>query len=266
MGATFVYRCAQETGAPHSSVIHAFLVTESVVGADELTKRLGIMDTATAPKPHLNALLALTSALDDMTRWFLERSNESLSLEELVERFQNPFRLLLKETDVFLTEFELRRYQENLNGLVSAGFPKDLAQPVAALAYATSYLDIIEISYREAFDVLDVAKLHANLVSEFQLSLLLEQVVDIEANDRWEALALRTITKQLTTNIASLARSVISETGDASLESLNAYLERRTEIVTRFRVSVREFHNRSMTIPALLVIANQLYALSRKKA
>ncbi|MCB0358875.1 MAG: NAD-glutamate dehydrogenase, partial [Bdellovibrionales bacterium] len=264
MGASFVYRTAQETGAPEIDIIAAFLSADQLIRASELKLKLRVMDTASSTNSHLKALLFVTSAIDSMTGWLLEHRSPSMSWNDLLERYGEPFGLLLRDTPNLVTELELRRYQEAVSRLELNGFPGELAREVASIAYATSYLDIVKISLLVSSDVISVARLYAQLAADFQITYLLEQANEIEPSDRWEALAVRSTTAELKNSIATLARRVIEEIGSPSLDAMEQYLDQRTEIIQRLRTSIREFQNRSMTIPALLVITNQLRALSKR--
>lgn len=263
MGASFAYRLTQETGAPEIDIICAFLAADTLLSADALKIELRVMDRASTTNSHLKALLTMTSALDGMTRWLLEHRNPNWSWGELIERYQEPFALLLRETEKLVTEVELRRFQESVKRLTLNGFPESLGKAVASIAYATSYLDIVQIAFGLEQNVKEVGKLYARLAAEFQTTNLLEQAADIEPNDRWEALAVRAISAELKNSIATITRSVIEEVGEPSAEAMETYLSRRTEVAQRFRQSMREFHNKSMSIPALLVLTNQLRALSK---
>lgn len=263
VGSSFVYRIAEETGAPQVDIIAAFLASDAILNAEGLSRELQVMDRANTTNVYLKSLLTLTWALDAMTRWFLERRNINLTWSEIIDRYRGPVATLLDETENVFTAVELRRFEESYNQLVLNAVPKNLARAVAAIVYTTSYLDIADISTTGALDVLSVARLYGQLAAEFQITRLLEQTLEIEPADRWEALAVRALTAQLRSSIGELTKSVIAETSEVSTDGVNRYLDARKETVQRFRHSLREFHNRSLTIPALLVISNQLFALSR---
>jgi len=231
--------------------------------ADDIVRDLEVMNKAHQTQPHQRALLSVARSLDSMTRWILEHRTDALTWHELVARFKEPFHVLIKKTESFLSEIELSRFQESRKKLVESGFSHEHASMVAALVYSASFLDIVEISRHQGEEVVEVAKLYDALASEFQLTHLLEKIVGFEVSDRWEALAVRTMTAQLRGSVGQMTRRVISELGAPTLDSMGQYLESRSEMVTRFRLSLREFQHKNLTIPALMVITNQLTALSR---
>ncbi len=263
MGASFIYRTTEETGAPKTDILSSFLAASEILGADQLTTDLTIMDSVKSMRSYLNILLKTTGALDSMSRWILEYRNSDLSLSEMVDLYGSAFKRLMAETETLLTETERNRFHEACRQLIVGGVPKELAQRVTAVSYANAYLDVAEIARIVDQDVTDVAHLYAELALALNIQQLLEQAAELEPTDRWEALALRSTMLDIRRGTARLTRLLIQETGKASPEAMRSYLELRTESLDRYRASLRAFTNKPITIPALLVISNQLAALSR---
>lgn len=264
MGATFLYRLGEETGATHTDVIFALLAATEIVGMREMRDKLRILDTPRTGSSYLKALLHLTSAIDNVTRWILDHRNTNLTWSEFIDRYRNPCKLLLSNVTSTLAENELRRHEETCRQLIAEGLPADLARDVAGVVYATAFLDIVDVATESARELTKVSRVYGYLAEEFHITRLLAQVQDIEPIDRWEALATRSITSELRDSVRLLTRCVLQETKDTSVDCAKRYLEERHESVKRYQQSLREFQNRSMTIAALLVITNQLYGLSRR--
>jgi NAD-specific glutamate dehydrogenase len=92
---------------------------------------------------------------------------------------------------------------------------------------------------------------------------LLEQVSDFEAGDRWEESAVTTLTADVRRAIAKIALAVIQQQGSAELHGAKEFLDSRREIIARFHSTYQEFSGRQLSVPALLILTNQLFALSR---
>ena len=263
MGASFVYRTAEETGAPQTDIVLAFLAATAILEADATTKDLDVLDRVSSTRSHLNILIKFNGALDGMTRWILENRDPNSSLAEIVSVYQEPFKRLIHETEELLTDGEKSRYREACRQLIVSGVPKEVAHRVVAVAYASSYLDIAEIARVVDQDVISIAQLYSNLALTLHVRQLLEQAHELEPEDRWEALALRSQMIDLRRSVATLTRLVIQEEGDSSPEAMKRYLELRSESLDRYKASVKQFNTKQVTISALLVISNQLAALGR---
>ncbi|MFN8388686.1 MAG: NAD-glutamate dehydrogenase [Bdellovibrionota bacterium] len=263
MGATFVHRAAEESGVSKLSVIRAYLAADAIVNADHLTAELEVLDKPNATRQHLLALLRLMSAIDNMTRWILDHRPDVPVLGDVVARYGPSFELLVQQTDALATQAERNRFRESCKQLIVSGVPKDLAYAVTSLSYTTVYLDIIEISILSGAPVLEVAKLFSNLYVALHIRPLLEQTADLEATDRWEESAITTLTADVRRAMAKVALAIIQTKGGADLGGMEAFLESRKEIIARFHATYQEFSGRQLSVPALLILTNQLFALSR---
>jgi glutamate dehydrogenase len=266
MGASFVYRNSEETGATSTNIIRSFLAADAIIEAETLSEELKVMDRANATRSHLVVLLRIQSAIDGMSRWILEHFDDSTPLSSFVETYSDPFRKLVRETGSLITDLEKTRFQEACRQLIVNDVPKDLANAVAASAYSTAFLDIALISNHTNFDVISVAHLYSALADALHIRKLLEQANDVEPMDHWEALALRTISADIRRSVAELAKSIVHSKNAASKDAMNDYLVEHRELVERYRHNVREFNNQPATMAALLVISNQLLALSKNGA
>ncbi len=266
MGASFVYRNSEETGATSTNIIRSFLAADAIIEAETLSDELQVMDRANATRSHLVVLLRIQSAIDGMSRWILEHFDDSTSLTSLVETYSAPFRKLVGETGSLITDLEKTRFQEACRQLIVNDVPKDLANAVASSAYATAFLDISLISNQTNFDVISVAHLYSALADALHIRKLLEQANDVEPMDHWEALALRTISADIRRSVAELAKAIVLDKDAADTDAMNQYLLEHQELVERYRHNVREFNNQPATMAALLVISNQLLALSKNGA
>jgi len=264
MGQSFVFRSAEETGLSKSAVILACLAANAIVGADELADQLDVLDRPSTTRQYLLVLMRLNIALDNMTRWLLDSGNTQLDLAATVERYRGAFHLLVKETDQLAPTVERNRFREACKQLIVNGVPRELAYTMSSLVYCTVYLDIIEVSIVSGAPVVEVAKLCAQLYFALHIRPLLEQAADFESSDRWEESAVRTLSADVRRAVAKLTLTIIQRQGNASLEGMEQYLASRKETIDRFQATYSELSGKPLSVPALLVMTNQLFSLSRK--
>ncbi len=263
MGSTFVFQTAEETGAKKLSIVRSFLAADAILGGRQLTQTLRIIDKPHATRLHHTTLIRLTSAIEGVVRWLLEHRNESESIQEAVARYGDQYRSLSEQADVLTSNVERTRYRDAVRQLIMGGVPKPLAVTAASSIYSSAFMDIIDLALSTGGPIVDVAKLYSQLSGMLHIRALFEQASEIETTDRWEAAAVRTLTADLRRSIAKLARAVIAEKGSATMDAMNGYLSERTEILERFKVTYQEFSNKQLTVPGLLALTNQLFALSR---
>ena len=263
MGATFVYHSTEESGATTERVVLAFLAASAILESQAMITQARLLDTATTSRLYLNSLLKISNAVDAGTRWILERLGKDASLSTIISRFHTPFNVLVNQTGTLLTDLEQVHYFERKNEMVQEGASDSLAKSLSALPYTTAFLDSVIISSRTGENAMGVATLYSHLAAALNLGRLLDQAAEIESETRWDALALRVVSAELRDNLARLTESVITQEKSTEKEALDSYLEERKEVLQRFRSGVQEFSNRAITLPALMVLSNQLYALSR---
>lgn len=263
MGSSFVMRTSIESGMSKVEVMKAFIAACSILGVDNLVKELDQFDNPITTRLHITSLVNITSAIDGMVRWLLDSHKVYLPLEEIVDRYQKPFSELLSSMDIFLKQVEKGIVREQVTKLIMNGFSKELASAVSSLEYASALLDIIEVSKSTNCNVLEVSNLFSNVYEIFKIRTLIEKVKAFEPKDRWEQNALRTLMANLRIAMAKLALIIIQKKNSSSIEAIEDYLESQKESVQHFNAVYDELASQEMTVAMLLVISNQLFALSR---
>ena len=263
MGASFVYRSAEETGTSTTNIIRAFLAADAVLRADQLSRELSIMDKAHSTRNHLVTLLKLHHALDGMTSWFLENVKHETSISSVVGTYSEPFKRLVEKTDAIISDFEKNRFRETCKQLDVYGVSDSVSSAVGASSYVNSYLDMISTSIESDTDVIAIGKIYSRLSSGLQIRQLLEKSTDVDTVDHWEALAIRTIVNQIRGSVAELTKRIVQSPLMEQPNAVEQYLNSKSERFNRYLSSLQEFNNRPYTVAALLVTSNQLAALAR---
>jgi glutamate dehydrogenase len=96
------------------------------------------------------------------------------------------------------------------------GVAEDLATRVAALPPAYAALNIVETAKRDDLDALDVARVHFALGERLGLSALVDRILALPRQDRWQSMARAALRDDLHAVHAQLTAQVLAET-DASL-------------------------------------------------
>ncbi|OVE79979.1 hypothetical protein BVY02_01725 [bacterium J17] len=266
MGASFVYGTVEETGAAGIDVVKAFLAANAILEGKEHSIKLSSLDQPNSTKVHLESLMQLTSALDEMTLWLLERRNRKLTLSELIERYKPNFRELLRSTETFGNIVEHNQYKNRFNALRDQGLPVDLAHIVTSFYYAAAHLEVAEIALLSNTSPTNVSRLYGTLSATLHLSAIVKKADEIVTFDRWDDLAVRATVKELRNSIGELTHRIIIEEQDASQQAMNAFFHSRLESIEQYQRSLREFEHKPMNVATLIVISNQLKAIISKRA
>ena len=263
MGATYVNRISEETGASTVEVIHAFVCAYEILGARKLLRELLVLDTASNSSTHIKSLFAVTTAIESMSRWLLVYKHENVSWSDIVNRFSKPFAGLFAVTPSLLADGELEYFNNMTHKLALNDVPESLCGPLASMSFVTSFMDTVEIGLNHEVETTAVASLYTNLSSHLRLTALMEKANSIVPSDNWELLALGQIVSQLRNCVRNLTLCVIQEAGDPSKESLDRFLESRREEFRRYLSLVESFADGPVPLSALFVATSNLEQISR---
>jgi len=269
LGASFMYRTAQETGASKADIVAAFITAYEMIEARELIKQLDVLDRADSTSIYLKAFMSLGSALDAMTRWIIQHKKDNVRWSEFVLSYGKPFRLLLCKAGAFLPEAEAGYYRETCKQLVTHRLPQELAETVASFPYTAAFLDVVSIAQQLSIDVALVGKVYASLSSALQLGWLSQQANAIEPADHWERLALRRTSNELERYFQNMTLNIVKQLPQVPTEvnpavAVAEYLTRRKESVDRFLGTIEEFRSKPLSLAALMVISGQVQSFSRQ--
>lgn len=264
MGASFVFRCATETGKNEREIILAFLIAGSLVGARQISEELDELDTASATREFHSSHQILTSTLDQMTKWILSLNTENLEIDEVLLKYSEAVNKSLEKMSSILGALEQNRLQESISKLTTKGFRQELAEKICSLPYFVNFLGALQISIETNKDIVSVSKLYSNLLNTLFIDQLLVQAKEIKANDKWEQLSIKNSLVEIKNSVTIIAHKIIMRSDSASIKAMDKYLNNCPELIEQLKSSMKESGSRSMTPAALAVISGQLRALSNR--
>jgi len=263
MGASFISRFAEETGARRKDIVYAFLAAENVLEIDRRSKDISAIDIPGKTKDHLKLLIEVHSVLESTSRWMLNRKSSKPNLESLISTYRDNFAELVRKAPSFSHETELSKIKEKTANLKQIGLNDSLSEETAAFLNSLMYLYVVELSEQIDSEMIDIAHFFSRLTAALQSKKLLEKIAEIETNDKWDALSIRAAHADVKLTIAKLAKQVIETNGDTSIDKMDQYLEDRNEILDCYAHSMQEFDKGNASIPAFFVVIKQLQALWR---
>jgi glutamate dehydrogenase len=131
-----------------------------------------------------------------------------------------------------LTGREATAYLERRDRLVKQGVPEDLATRVAVLNISFGLLGIVEIADREGLDPAEVARLHFALGERLGLPALVQRILALPREDRWQTMARGAVRDDLYAVHNQLTAQVLQETsGEDSVPARIAAWEDQDAVV-----------------------------------
>ena len=124
-------------------------------------------------------------------------------------------------------------------------------------------MEIVDLSLHCDESVTDLAKLYFQLASTLRASELLERAKEIRSGDPWESSSARILAKEVLHCIGRVTMATLSQSKGTNPSRITQFIEHRPEAFERYQTTLSEFLSKPPTLSGMLVLTNQLYALSR---
>ncbi len=237
-GITFFHRLSGETGASAEELVRANFVAREVFGSRAFVDTVYCYDNRIDTETQMRMRIEMRTLVERASRWLVSNRRPPLDSEGTVAAFRPLVEQLLPALPQLFTGRSLAGFQTRKERLQSRGVPEQLAERVALLAPAYAVLTIVEIAQRapaEGTDLLEVGRLHFALGERLMTSLLVERIVGLPREDRWQTMARAALRDDLQAVHGALTAQVL-ETTDAGLsveERIAAWEERNRVLVER---------------------------------
>lgn len=238
MGFTFVYRMQDETGAPVSAIVTAFIIARSIFKMDEVWQSLQNLQNTVDAEVMSSITMLYVRLLRRITRWLLCSQRRRLEIEATIERYQAPlqvFQLSMQES--FSTRFK-DYFDHQLKNFKSSGLTEFQTQNITNLYGMFAVLDILEISFNRKVNVETAASAFFTVGDFLDLEYIRFQIIQHETHDHWEALARESIRDELDAQQRLLTESVLQEN-----DTIAQFNQRLTQWSKDHRLLIDRWHN-----------------------
>lgn len=188
-GMTYWPRLAGETGADGAELTRANFVAREIFGSLPLRQQVASHDNRLDATVQTRMRLEMRTLVERASRWLVTNRRPPLDSSATVEQFAEPVQDLMDELDELLTGRELEAFLARRDRLVEQSVPAELASLVAGLPPAYMLLGIVENAQREDLDPRDVARVHFALGERLGLPALVQRILALPRDDRWQTMA-----------------------------------------------------------------------------
>lgn len=189
MGITFMHQMVDETGAPTSVIMRAFVASYEIFHMQDFMAEIESLDFKVDPDIQYELTHAITRLVRRGARWFLRNRRKSLDIQATIDHFVGSVDLLFKRLPRLLLGADKTRLEQHRDELVAANVPLELAIKVASARPMYHALNIIEAATSHQADVYQVAVIYFTLVDRLELFWFREQIDKNPVDDRWSVLA-----------------------------------------------------------------------------
>ncbi|QKW06821.1 NAD-glutamate dehydrogenase [Streptomyces sp. NA04227] len=241
-GSTFLHRLREESGASLEEIVRAQMAARAIFGLGEVWDAVEALDNIVAADVLTRIRLHSRRLVERGTRWLLNNRPQPLQLRETVDFFGAGVRAVWDELPKLLRGTDLEWYQRIRDELTDAGVPDQLAQRVAGFSSAFPTLDIAAIADRMGKEPLAVAEVYYDLGDRLKITELMDRIIELPRDDRWQSMARASIREDLFAAHAALTADVLAVgNGDSTPEQrFKAWEEKNSAILARARTTLEE--------------------------
>lgn len=265
MGANFVFRLQEETGASATEIAHAYSIVKGVFDMQNLWDEVELLDNSIDAKVQLEVLDEMRRTLRRTTRWYIRHGDKCQDIQEAITKYRSCFIVINQNLSQYLVDKEFAEVESRTQQLIDQNMPKDHAYRVATLGNMFSCFDLAQIAEIEQRPVDVVARLYYQLGHKFELHWFLQQINYQNVANHWQALARASYREELDWQQRALTTVLLnsapkSKDADKVLETWidgnKVSLERWQHMMTEFKTSENhEFAKFSVALRELMLLS-----------
>ena len=241
-GTTFLHRFREEIGATTEEIVRAHTAARSIFDLGPIWDEVEALDNTVAADVQTRIRLHSRRLVERATRWLLNNRMQPLQIAETIGYFGSGVAAVWSQLPKLLRGADLEWYESLHDELTAAGVPDHLATRVAGFSAAFPTLDIVDVAARSGKEPLDVAEIYFDLADRLGITQLLDRIIQLPRDDRWQSMARAAIREDLFAAHAALTADVLGagEAGATPERRYQAWEERNSGLVNRARTTLEE--------------------------
>ena len=239
-GMTYWPRLADETGASVADLTRANFVAREIYASLPLRDELKSYDNQLEARVQTSLRIQMRTLVERASRWLVNNRRPPLDSHATVQQFAGPVQATMAKLPELMVGRELEAFQERQASYERRGVPEDLARRVAVLEPAYMLLGVVEVA--QAFSDSgaelapdEVARVHFALGERLGLPVLLQRIVALPRDDKWQTMARAALRDDLHGVHTALTAQVLraSSAEDSAPARIAAWEEGEAELVRR---------------------------------
>ncbi len=237
MGFSFVYRMQDETGAPISAIVRAYIITRSILNMEVVWAKIEDLDACINAETQADIMMLYIRLLRRITRWFLRTQRMRLDIDKAVKLYAPGMQALKDSMPAVFGEAHLQHYTKNMEEYLSLGIPKDLAHELTITRGLFSAMDILDVAQKKSVKINKAAELYYHIGEFLDLTWIRTQVIIHTTDNHWEALSREALRDDLDWQQRQLTAGIISidEKKKDFMVSLQLWSDSHVGLIDRWR-------------------------------
>jgi len=257
MGFTYVYRLQDETGAPVSAIVRAYMITRNVLNLESIWKQIEELGTKISSQRQIEMMMLYVRLSRRITRWFLRSQRRSLDITEVVKLYSQGVTELKISIPAILSEERRIKYDEHYQELINEGVTPALAHELTVTRGLFAATDIIEIAYIKDMKVAQVAEIYFAIGEFLDLSWIRKQIIIHPTDNHWESLSREALRDDLDWQQRQLTAGIIEHDSNSSdiHARLESWGENHSALIQRWRVILSDLKSSTVMNYTMFFVA-----------
>jgi len=261
MGATFVTRMHEDTGADVGAICQAFYIVVELFKLDELWHGIEAHDAQVEVSKQIEAFVAIWKFVRQTIRWVLNNLGHNLKIEKQFNELNDGVDQFRKDFTKYINEADKVAMNRVITAIDKQGFSNGLAQKIAALPYLSAALDVVKVANNQKVFVKHAADLYFPLGKMLNLIWLQNMIEKLAVSNQWHVHARGGLRDDLTDYHAQLTASLLKRYGkqkssEETLSEWNQEFGQKVKNVKNMMTSIK--HEKNIDYPTIMVAINTL--------
>ena len=189
MGFSFVYRMQDETGAPVSAIVRAYMISRSILNMDSVWEQIEALDSHLDAAALAEIMMLYVRLLRRISRWFLRSQRMRLDISKVVKLYAPGMQELKNALPAAYGQHHHAQYDSHFEQYLKMGLSEKLAHELTITRGLFSSMDILEVAQELSINITKVAEAYFNIEEFLDLAWIRTQVIIHTTENHWEALS-----------------------------------------------------------------------------
>lgn len=189
MGFPYVYRLQDESGAPVSAIVKAYMITRHILNLEAIWKQIEELGTHINAQAQIDMMMLYVRLSRRVTRWFLRSQRRALDISQSMKIYAKGIVELKKAMPAVFSIEQRAQYDEYYQERIEGGIPAELAHELTVTRGLFAAPDIIEIANQRKISIAKVAEIYFGVGGFLDLTWIRTQVIVHSVENQWESLS-----------------------------------------------------------------------------
>jgi glutamate dehydrogenase len=264
MGATFVLRMQEDTGADVGAICQAFYIVVELFGLNALWHGIEAHDGQVAVDKQIESFESIWKFVRQTIRWVLNNLGHQLNIEKHIAELNKGVGQFRKDFAKYINETDKAAMERVIAAVIKQGFTPQIAESIASLPYLSAALDVVKVANEENVNVKVAADMYFPLGKMLNLMWLQNMIEQLKVNNQWHVHARGGLRDDLSEYHAQLTASLMNRYGknkksEVILSDWNQEFGQKVKNVKEMMTSIKA--EKLVDYPTIMVAINSISQL-----